>query len=87
MTISISEIILKCRYILLFLSTDTDVSELNIVTHVLSNWFTMPVPYPRPDPCVDRDFGMNCPLAKGKQYRYKATVPVSRRYPAVRCKL
>lgn len=70
-------------YTLSSLFTDEDASDLKTVVH--GTVLIVPVPFsvPHPDACTDPDSGIQCPLAKGNSYSYKATLPVNRNYPSV----
>lgn len=39
-------------------------------------------PLPQPNGCMDS--GITCPVAKGQQYTYKATLPIATSYPSLK---
>lgn len=64
-------------------TTNEDASDLQTVVH--GTLVIVPIPFrvPHPDACTDPDSGITCPLAKGRSYSYKATLPVQTDYPSV----
>lgn len=64
-------------------TVDADsVEQVNTIVHGIIMGVEMPFPLPNPDGCVGS--GLTCPLEKGKNYAYVATLPVLKSYPKVR---
>lgn len=61
------------------------VEKVDTVVHGIIMGVEMPFPLPNPNGCVDS--GLECPLEKGKNYAYVATLPVLKSYPKVKMKV
>lgn len=58
-----------------------EVTEVKTVVHGIIMGMEMPFPLPNPDAC--KDSGLSCPLMKGQNYEYVASLPIRRAYPKV----
>ncbi|XP_012278741.1 protein NPC2 homolog [Orussus abietinus] len=63
---------------------DQDIKDVRAVVFGVILDVPVPFPIPNSDACSDTNSGLTCPLAKGGEYRYKTSLPVSKKYPTVR---
>lgn len=57
-------------------------ANVTTVVHGIIMGVEMPFPLPNPNACVNS--GLECPLTKGTNYDYVATLPVLKSYPKVK---
>lgn len=61
---------------------DKAATQLKAVVHGIIGGVPIPFNPPNVDGC--KDSGINCPVAAGKTYDYKNTIPVLKNYPKIR---
>lgn len=66
----------------LFSYADVDVKDVGVKIYGMVAGVPVPFPFDQPDACKDPNSGIHCPVTKGTELVYRATLPI-KSYPTV----